>query len=160
MTTLPTDIVPNRMMAEVHFYPYQFTLMTKDESWGKMFYYWGAGNHSTTDTAHNPTWGEEADVDKFFLSMKTQFVDKGIHVILGEFGAIRRSDLTGTALTLHLKSRADFLKYVVKSSKANGLIPFYWDAGNLGVNTMSLFDRSNNTVYDSQALTALQDGLK
>ncbi|MBP6549928.1 MAG: cellulase family glycosylhydrolase [Flavobacterium sp.] len=160
MTTLPTDIVPNRMMAEVHFYPYQFTLMTKDESWGKMFYYWGAGNHSTTDTAHNPTWGEEADVDKFFLSMKTQFVDKGIPVILGEFGAIRRSDLTGTALTLHLKSRADFLKYVVKSSKANGLIPFYWDAGNLGVNTMSLFDRSNNTVYDSQALTALQDGLK
>lgn len=160
MTTLPIDKVANRMMAEVHFYPYQFSLMTKDESWGKMFYYWGAGNHSTTDTAHNPTWGEEADVDKFFLSMKTQFVDKGIPVILGEFGAIRRSDLTGSALSLHLKSRADFLKYVVKSSKTNGLIPFYWDAGNLGVNTMSLFDRSNNTVYDAQALAGLLDGLK
>ena len=159
MTTLPTDKVADRIMAEVHFYPYQFTLMTKDESWGKMFYYWGAGNHSTTDIERNPTWGEEADVDKFFLSMKTQFVSKGIPVILGEFGAIRR-DLTGDALTLHLKSRADFLKYVVKSSKANGLIPFYWDAGNLGVNTMSLFDRAANTVYDLQALTALQDGLK
>nr|WP_315258088.1 cellulase family glycosylhydrolase [uncultured Flavobacterium sp.] len=159
MTTLPTDKVANRMMAEVHFYPYQFTLMTKDESWGKMFYYWGAGNHSTTDTERNPTWGEEADIDKFFKSMKTQFVDKGIPVVLGEFGAIKR-DLTGADLTLHLKSRAAFLKYVVKQSKANGMIPFYWDAGNLGVNTMSLFDRSNNTVYDLQALTALQDGLK
>ncbi|HSD08687.1 cellulase family glycosylhydrolase [Flavobacterium sp.] len=159
MTTLPTDKVANRMMAEVHFYPYQFCLMDKDADWGKMFYYWGEGNHSTTDTTHNPTWGEEADVDKFFLSMKTQFVDKGIPVILGEFGAIRR-DLTGDALTLHLKSRAAFLKYVVKQSKANGMIPFYWDAGNLGVNTMSLFDRSNNTVFDQQALTALQDGLK
>ena len=159
MTSLPTDKVANRMMAEVHFYPYQFTLMTKDESWGKMFYYWGVGNHSATDTARNPTWGEEDFIDTVFLSMKTQFVNKGIPVILGEFGAIKR-DLTGDALALHLKSRADFLKYVVKKAKANGLIPFYWDAGNLGVNTMSLFDRSNNTVYDQQALTALQDGLK
>lgn len=159
MLTLPTDKVANRMMVEVHFYPYQFCLMDKDADWGKMFYYWGAGNHSTTDTARNPTWGEEADIDKFFLSMKTQFVNKGIPVVLGEFGAIRR-DLSGDALTLHLKSRAAFLKYVVKQSLANGMIPFYWDAGNLGVNTMSLFDRSNNTVYDNQALTALQEGLK
>lgn len=160
MTTLPTDKVANRMMAEVHYYtPYQFCLMDKDASWGKMFYYWGANYHSTTDVTRNSTWGEEADLDKFFLSMKTQFVDKGIPVILGEFGAIRR-DLTGDALTLHLNSRAYFLKYVVKQAKANGLIPFYWDAGNLGVNTMSLFNRSNNTVYDSQALNALLDGLK
>ena len=159
MTTLPTDTTPNRMMAEIHFYPYQFTLMTKDETWGKMFYYWGEGNDSTTDTQRNATSGEEADIDKLFKSMKTQFVDKGIPVVLGEFGAIKR-DLTGDALTLHLKSRADFLKYVVKSSKTNGLLPFYWDAGNLGTNTMSLFDRKNNTIYDLQALTALQDGLK
>ena len=84
---------------------------------------------------------------------------KGIPVILGEFGAIKR-DLTGDALTLHLKSRAAFLKYVVKQSRANGMVPFYWDAGNLGANTMSLFDRSNNTVYDSQALEALLEGLE
>lgn len=161
MTTLPTDKVPNRMMAEVHYYtPYQFALMDKDADWGKMFYYWGKDYHSTTDPTRNATWGEEADLDKFFLSMKTQFVDKGIPVILGEFGAIKRSNLTGDDLTLHLASRAYFLKYVVKQSKANGLIPFYWDAGNLGVNTMSLFDRSNNTVYDTQALNALIDGLK
>ncbi|MFV8376271.1 cellulase family glycosylhydrolase [Flavobacterium sp. LB1P71] len=160
MLTLPTDNVANRMMVEVHYYtPYQFCLMDKDETWGKMFYYWGANYHSTTDTARNATWGEEADLDKLFKSMKTQFVDKGIPVVLGEFGAIRRN-LTGDALTLHLNSRAYFLKSVVKQAKANGLIPFYWDAGNLGVNTMSLFDRSNNTVFDSQALTGLLDGLK
>ncbi|MBW4359249.1 cellulase family glycosylhydrolase [Flavobacterium taihuense] len=160
MLTLPTDKVTSRMMVEVHYYtPYQFCLMDKDADWGKMFYYWGANYHSATDLTRNPTWGEEADLDKFFLSMKTQFVSKGIPVILGEFGAIRR-DLTGDALTLHLNSRAYYLKYVVKQAKANGLIPFYWDAGNMGVNTMSLFNRTNNTVYDQQALTALQDGLK
>lgn len=161
MTAMPTDKVADRIMAEVHYYtPYQFCLMDKDADWGKMFYYWGKDYHSATDTERNATWGEEADLDKFFLSMKTQFVDKGIPVILGEFGAIKRSDLTGDNLTLHLASRAYFLKYVVKQSKANGLIPFYWDAGNLGVNTMSLFDRSNNTVYDAQALTALKEGLQ
>lgn len=161
MLTLPTDKVANRMMVEVHYYtPYQFCLMDKDADWGKMFYYWGANYHSTTDTAHNATWGEEADLDKLFKSMKTQFVDKGIPVVLGEFGAIKRTNLTGSDLTLHLDSRAFFLKYVVKQAKANGMLPFYWDAGNLGVNTMSLFDRSKNTVYDSQALNALLDGLK
>jgi hypothetical protein len=51
MTTLPTDKLANRLMVEVHYYtPYQFCLMEKDADWGKMFYYWGAGFHSTTDT--------------------------------------------------------------------------------------------------------------
>jgi endoglucanase len=161
MTTLPTDKVANRLMAEVHYYtPYQFCLMNKDEDWGKMFYYWGANYHSTTDPTRNSSWGEETDLDNFFLSMKTKFVNNGIPVILGEFGAIKRSNLTGADLALHLESRAYFLKYVVKQATANGLVPFYWDAGNLGVNTMSLFDRSNNTVYDAEALKALNDGLK
>ncbi|MDI1306074.1 MAG: cellulase family glycosylhydrolase [bacterium] len=160
MVTLPTDKIANRMMVEVHYYtPYQFCLMDKDASWGKMFYYWGANYHSTTDTERNATWGEEADLDKLFLSMKTQFVDKGIPVVLGEFAAIRR-DLTGDALTLHLASRAYFLKYVVKQAKANGILPFYWDAGNTGVNASAIFDRTNNTVFDTQALTGLLDGLK
>ncbi|WP_281299147.1 cellulase family glycosylhydrolase [Flavobacterium limnophilum] len=161
MLTLPTDKVANRMMVEIHYYtPWNFCGMEKDETWGKMFYYWGANYHSTTDTAHNATLGEEADLDKLFKSMKTQFVDKGIPVVLGEFGAIRRTTLTGNDLTLHLNSRAYYLKYVVKQAKANGLIPFYWDEGSIGDKGFGIFKRSDNTVFDTQALTALQDGLK
>lgn len=125
MTTLPVDKVTGRMMVEVHYYsPWNFAGLTKDETWGKMFYYWGNGFHSTTDTERNATWGEEADLEKNFKLMKTQFVDKGIPVLLGEFGAIRRTTLTGDALTLHLNSRAYYLKTVVKTAKANGLLPF------------------------------------
>lgn len=161
MLTLPTDKVADRMMMEVHYYtPYQFTLMDKDADWGKMFYYWGAGNRSTTDTERNPTWGEEADLAKLFKSMKTQFVDKGIPVILGEFGAIRRSNLTGSNLALHLASRAYYLNYVVKQAKANGMVPFYWDEGNLGSNGFGIFNRFNTSVADTQALKGLLDGLK
>jgi len=160
MLTLPSDKVANRMMMEVHYYtPYQFTLMDKDVDWGKMFYYWGATNRSTTDTERNPTWGEEADLAKLFKSMKTQFVDKGIPVILGEFGAIRRSNLTGSNLTLHLASRAYYLKSVVQQAKANGMVPFYWDEGNIGSNGFGIFNRFNTTVADTQALNGLLDGL-
>lgn len=161
MTTLPTDKAANRLMVEVHYYsPWNFAGLTKDESWGKMFYYWGAGYHSTADTERNANWGEEADLEKNFKLMKTQFVDKGIPVVLGEFGAIRRTTLIGDALTLHLASRAYYLKTVVKQAKANGLIPFYWDEGSLDDKGFGIFKRSDNTIYDQQALTALQDGLK
>jgi aryl-phospho-beta-D-glucosidase BglC (GH1 family) len=100
MPTLPTDKVPGRMMAEIHFYaPYNFALMTKDETWGNQAFYWGAGNHSTTDTTHNPTWGEEDYVDAQFASLKTTFVDKGIPVLLGEFAAQRRTSSRATTTT-------------------------------------------------------------
>ena len=161
MTTLPTDKATGRMMVEVHYYsPWNFAGLTKDESWGKMFYYWGSGFHSTTDTERNANWGEEADLEKNFKLMKTQFVDKGIPVLLGEFGAIRRTTLTGDALTLHLNSRAYYLKTVVKTAKANGLLPFYWDEGSLQNNGFGIINRTNNTVFDTQALNALKEGLQ
>lgn len=161
MLNLPVDKIANRMMVEVHYYsPWNFAGLTKDESWGKMFYYWGTGFHSATDTERNATWGEETDLANNFKLMKTQFVDKGIPVLLGEFGAIRRTSLTGDALTLHLNSRAYYLKTVVKQAKANGLLPFYWDEGSTGYNSFGIFNRSNNTVFDAKALSALIEGLQ
>lgn len=160
MTTLPTDTVDDRMMVEVHYYtPWQFCGLTEDASWGNMFYYWGDGYHSATDTDRNATWGEESDLDNLFLLMKNQFVDQGIPVILGEFGAIRRTTLTGDDLTLHLASRAYYLKYFVQQAKANGLLPFYWDEGSVGNNGFGIINRDDNTVFDQQALDALIEGL-
>nr|WP_319397567.1 cellulase family glycosylhydrolase [uncultured Carboxylicivirga sp.] len=160
MSAMPDDEVADRMMAEVHYYtPYQFCLMTEDANWGKMFYYWGNGYHSSTDTERNANWGEEEDMDNLFASMKTQFVDKGIPVILGEFAVIKRTFLTGDDLQLHLDSRAYFLKCVAQKAKANGILPFYWDAGNMGENASALFNRDNNTVFDQQALDALMEGI-
>jgi endoglucanase len=160
MNTMPTDTVPSRLMAEVHYYtPYQFTLMTADESWGNQFYYWGAGFHSTTDPTRNATWGEEADLDAYYAKMKQKFVDKGIPVVMGEFGAIRRSGtLSGDALTLHLNSRAYFHNYASKRAKANGMLPFYWDNGVTGANGFALFNRATNTVVDQQMIDALVNG--
>jgi endoglucanase len=152
MTTMPTDKVANKMMAEVHYYtPWNFCGMTEDATWGNQFYYWGTSDHSTTDTAHNPTWGEESTVDANFALMKKQFVDKGIPVVIGEFGAITRTNLTGDALKLHLASRAYYFKYVSKQAIANGCLPFFWDTG-------GLINRNNYSVSDQQALDGLIQG--
>ena len=160
MPTLPTDKVAGRMMAEVHFYaPFNFVLMEKDESWGKQAYYWGAGNHSTTDTDRNPTWGEEDYVDAQFASLKTGFVDKGIPVLLGEFAAQRRTNLTGDALALHLKSRNYYHTYVVKKARANGVQPFFWDIGAPDDQSGSIFDRRTYQVRGQATLDALMAGL-
>ena len=154
--TMPTDTMPNRLMAEVHFYaPWNFVGMTQDESWGNQAYYWGAPNHSTTDTIRNPTWGEEPYVDEQFALIKTKFVDQGIPVIVGEFAAQRRDNLTGDALDLHLKSRRYYHQYVVRSAVNNGLKPFFWDVGGFAG---GVFDRSNNTVSDPALLMALKQG--
>jgi hypothetical protein len=158
MNALPVDPASGRMMVEDHFYPYQFTLMTQDASWGNAFYYWGSAYHSTTDVAHNATWGEEAWVDSMFGLLKTKFVDQGIPVVLGEFGAIKRTSLTGDSLRLHVLSRRHFYNAVVADAMAKGLIPIAWDAGNKGDGTMSVFDRTTGGTYDLGLLNAIRAG--
>jgi hypothetical protein len=158
MNTMPTDQIASRLMVEVHYYtPYQFCLMSADASWGNMFYYWGSGYHSATDASRNATWGEEADVEKYFGMMKTKFVDKGIPVIIGEFGAMKRANIPD--MSTHLAARQYFYKYVVNSAVTKGMIPVCWDAGSpYSVNTMGLFDRSTGSVADQGVVNAIMTG--
>jgi endoglucanase len=162
MNSLPNDSTSGRLMVEVHYYdPYQFTLMSSDQSWGKMFYFWGAPNHTTNPalTSRNPTWGEESDLDKQFAKMQNKFVNKGVPVLLGEFGCLRRTsyaDITGADLDLHLASRVYYDKYVVDSAHGHGMYPIYWDDGGLNNNADGLFDRNTAALVDvdvSRAMT-------
>ncbi|HMP91595.1 MAG TPA: cellulase family glycosylhydrolase [Phnomibacter sp.] len=154
---MPTDVLPNKLMAEVHFYtPSQFCILQDgDASWGKMFYYWGAGNHSTIEPDRNATWGEESEVDKSFALAKQKFIDKGIPVILGEYGAYRRNENTYKPKDLekHNNSVDYWITYVTKKAIANGLLPFWWDTG-------GALDRRLNTVKDQRTINAILEGGK
>ncbi|WP_291125858.1 glycoside hydrolase family 5 protein [Flavobacterium sp. UBA6031] len=155
MKTLPKDIIADRLMAEVHYYtPYQFCLMENDANWGKTFYYWGKSNHSTTDSVHNATWGEESDVDKNFGKMKEQFVDKGIPVILGEFGAGKRKLSLPSDQVLNNASVESYYKCVVKSAVSKGLIPICWDVPGW------LFNRNTGAIHDRGIINAIKQGTK
>ena len=162
MNLLPTDPTPGRLMVEVHYYsPYQFTLMSSDADWGKMFYFWGQGYHSASMPSRNATSGEEAFVEGQFQKMTAKFTSKGVPVLLGEFGAVKRvgySDLTGADLILHLASRAYFHRTVSESADRHGLKSCYWDAGGSGNNGMWLFDRTTGAVIDPDNVAALTAG--
>jgi aryl-phospho-beta-D-glucosidase BglC (GH1 family) len=161
MNTLPSDSASGRLMVEVHHYPFQWSIMTSDADWGKMFYFWGQGYHSPTMTDRNSTWGEEAYTDEQFQKMATKFVSHGVPVIIGEFGAVKRTgypDLTGTELNRHLASRTYYSKTIVDKANALGLKPIYWDAGGTGSNTMWLFDRTTAALIDPDNARALTGG--
>jgi endoglucanase len=154
MNTMPTDQIANRLMMEVHYYtPWQFCGLTSDESWGSMFYYWGNGYHSTTETSRNATWGEESEAERLLGLMKSKYVDKGIPVMIGEFGAIKRSNPSD--VSLHLRSREYFNKYIVSSAKAKGMVPVYWDNG---ASDFGLFNRSSGAATDQGVINAIMQG--
>jgi endoglucanase len=148
---MPTDEATNRLLAEVHFYdPYDFTLQTDGNfktQWGEPF--------SEGDVS---SWGQEDWVDEAFGMMKTNFVDEGYGVILGEYGAVLRSDLTGDELDQHIEARKYYLEYVTSAAIENHIVPFYWDNGWAGINGFALFDRQSAEVVDPGALEAVLNG--
>lgn len=148
---IPTDVVSDRLFVEVHYYsPWDFC---GDENSG--IYLWGDPFKQYGSVS---SWGQEDYVVAQFNLMKTNFVNKGYPVILGEYSAMRRSSLTGDQLTNHLNSRAYFLQYVTEQAKSFGLVPCYWDNGGIGVNGCGIFNRNTLEVFDSQALDALMYG--
>ncbi len=171
-TSWPTDPAGDGyMMAEVHYYPYQYSLMTADEDWGTQFYYY-TGLASTTDQTHNMGWnvysksidnsalGTPNQIAKAFGELKTMFCDKGIPVIIGELGAIKRTgQITDAAnLKLHLQGRALFYGEVAKNAKANGIVPYVWDTGAEDDGNMTIITRQKGTyeILDPDVLNALQ----
>jgi endoglucanase len=149
---IATDVVSNRMFVEVHYYsPWDFC----GDSSTSGVSLWGIPYKSFGTIS---TWGQEDYVRAQFAKMKTNFVDKGYPVILGEYGAMRRSALTGSALTNHLASRAYYMQYVTQQAKTNGMVPCVWDNGFTGSNGMGTFNRGDGSTFDRQLLKALMTG--
>ena len=133
---IPLDTVANRLMMEVHYYdPYNFTLNENSS-----ITQWGA---IATDPNATETWANESWVDAQFQRMKTNFVDQGIGVILGEYGVISRPNLAN-----HEIYRTYWNEYITESAVNHGLVPVYWDNGYAGNAGMAIFDRNNgNQLY-------------
>ena len=140
---LPEDPTEDRLMVEVHYYdPYEFALKEDDGAtqWGKI--------------ADNPlktaNWGNEAHADSQFKKLKSKFVDQGIPVLVGEYGAISRSGESG-----HEIYRKYYLQYVATGMKAEGLVPFYWDNGYAGDHGFALFDRTTGKQLHPELIRAI-----
>ncbi|HEY1132201.1 MAG TPA: glycoside hydrolase family 5 protein [Roseateles sp.] len=141
---MPDDTARDRLMMEVHYYdPYDFTLNEKSSIWQ-----WGA---AAPDARAKVAGFDEAWADAQFQKMKSGFVGKGIPVILGEFGAIRRIEHPGAETY-----RLAWDKYIARSAWTHGLVPVYWDAGAAtGNHSMGLFDRDTGAQVYPEIIRAL-----
>lgn len=140
---IPTDTASNRLMMEVHYYdPYNFTLNTSSNitQWGSI-----ATNPSATET-----WANESYTDAQFQKMKVNFVDKGIGVILGEYGVVSRTNVAD-----HETYRNYWNEYITKSAYTRGLVPVYWDNGFGGNGGMALFDRASGAQLYPNLIQAI-----
>jgi aryl-phospho-beta-D-glucosidase BglC (GH1 family) len=131
---LPTDVVKDRAMVEVHFYdPSDYTIMGSDGEWGAgslVKLYWGKNFH-VEGSNRNCTWGEESHVDGQFKKMNDKYVSAGVPVILGEYSSSVRNTTAFPELdkSVYEPSRAYWNEYVTKAAKSNGCVPFYWETG-------------------------------
>ncbi len=127
---MPTDTAFRRLMVEVHYYdPYDFTLNTSSQIWQ-----WGV---LATNPANTETWANESYVDNQFQKMKSNFIDRGIPVILGEYAASLRTEYDSAQ-----QYRNYWDQYITMSARRHGLVPFYWDNGSLANHQSGLFVRS------------------
>ena len=133
-----------RIMISVHYYdPYNFTLDENSSSaktqWGKY----------ATENFDN--WGQEDHVDSQMQMLHDTFIAEGYPVIIGEMGVQDKTHLSES----FNEYRRYWLEYVVKSAKANGCIPVYWDNGWNGKNGFGLFDRTSCTVTQQSLIDAM-----
>ncbi len=119
INTVPTDTVAKRLFMEVHNYdPSNFTINGESKIWQ-----WGA---TATDPAATETWANEAYIDALFQKMKTHFVDRGVAVIVGEYGVYLKPNYPG--MVAYRNRWADYLTH---SMVQHGLVPMWWDTGGL-----------------------------
>ncbi len=102
---MPED---DRVILSVHYYsPSQFAIAEKGTSWG-----------------YRETWGTEEDfvyLKGQMEKLKTTFIDKGVPVIVGEYGCLRK-DKDPASRMLYLASVAEYcIDY--------GICPVLWDNG-------------------------------
>ena len=152
VTSMPTDPA-HHVMLECHDYsPYQFTLMGSDQSWGAMFYFWGAAYHVTgTLASRNATWGEESYIDGELDKCKA-FVNRGIPVLVGEWRAEPKgteSDLTGQYITQNYNSCTYWDYYYHNAANSRGVYVTCWDTPG------QIFNWTTGAVVDQTQINAL-----
>ncbi len=156
---LPTDKVADRQMVEIHMYdPSDYTILEKGrkdgnaDAWADYAkYYWGSEFH-LPGSVRNTTWGNESDIEKQLKKMYNTYASKGIPVIMGEYACqVRDASAPDIDMERFEKSRAYWTRFVTKTAKDNGCVPFYWETG-------GDINRTNGSVRLKYAIDGLMQG--
>ncbi len=122
---MPSD-KENRCAVSVHYYtPSTFCILEEDADWGKAKTEWGSANDVKELTDN---------LDK----VKAHFIDKGIPVIMGEYG-VSTGNKTPEMIRL-------FLSSVAKEAYSRQICPVLWDITNV------FYDRQQCNFKDGELL--------
>lgn len=118
------DDKESRCAVSVHYYtPSTFCILEEDADWGKA----------------RSEWGSEIDLNELEKNMellKTTFVDKGIPVIIGEYGS--------ATINKNPESVKLFLTSVCREAYERGICPMLWDI------TDVFYNRTECKMIDSE----------
>jgi endoglucanase len=135
---LPKDPTRERLALSVHYYdPYLFALQAKTNTWGK-------GSPAPDN------FGQEDFVVTQFDKLKRAYIDQGVPVFLGEYGATHQADFADY--------QRYYVEYVTKAAIDRGILPVIWDNGGSGSGgeKFGLIDRSTNGILHPAVLEALK----
>lgn len=118
------DDPAHRVIISVHYYsPSTFAILTEDADWGK----------------NQRTWGTAKDIKELEASMdmlKKRFLDKGIPVIIGEYGCpTENKDMDSVRL---------FIYSVCDAAYSRGMCPVLWST------TGHFYDRDKCCIIDKE----------
>lgn len=120
---MPNDTA-GRCAVSVHYYtPSTFCILSADADWGKA----------------DPDWGTDADVallERNMDKLKTTFVDKGVPVIIGEYG-VAKGNKTEEMVRLYITT-------VAREAYERGMCPMLWDT------TGSHYNRTLAKMLDAE----------
>lgn len=136
----PTDPTPNRLILSVHYYdPWSFAGEGSSPAWGN-----GAPGADT--------WGQEDFVRNQFQKLKTKYIDAGLPMIIGEYGAVNQ---TGAE-----NYRRYYMEYVTQAACQVGMVPVYWDNGGIGSgpDSFALINRTTKEVVHPEIVSAMFRG--
>ncbi|MBR2283288.1 MAG: glycoside hydrolase family 5 protein [Ruminococcus sp.] len=138
-----------RMILSVHCYdPWDYC---GEE--GKKTFLWGKkGEEIVEVNKASPkwcaSWGKEDHIEGQMKKLKDNFVDKGIPVIIGEYGCIDKTDANAGIPNQIAENRVYYDAFLAGTAAKNGITPVYWDNGYNGQYGFGLFNR--NTVEQTQ----------
>jgi len=134
----PTDTSAGKLILSDHYYdPWSFAGEASTHTWGM-------------GSPGADTWGQEDGVRGQIEKLKTKFIDQGLPMIWGEYGAVKQ--------TGYENYQRYYVEYVTKAVHDAGIVPFLWDNGSKGsgAEAFGLFDRGNNSVLYPTLLEAMQ----
>jgi len=134
---LPQDTSPGKLILSDHYYdPMAFAGNATTHTWG-------AGNPGIDN------FGQEDFVTGQVAKLKANFIDKGLPVILGEYGAVNQVGYEGY--------RRYYMEYVTKAAHDAGIAPFVWDNGSVGTgkDAFGFMNRKDNTMMAPTIVAAM-----